>query len=266
MEAVEACKSLLRLSDMVGGVALRLRVVMTAVIKYYIFVHEKPSTTTMDSFRLLDLPTEVVLQITRAIDSRSSSTSSFPSNPHVQLLRFRATSFTFYKLLHTTLWQSRYFAFSPDYQEDESSDEQGGNPARRRRKRQSLRTFTRILKSSDALMANGGRTLPIFIPQINMYRVGQTGFKGEDSQELTACVELIERFAPHLTCAFFLELSLAKVAGDKLIAILHASPSLKTLRFNQCDIGPLRNLDLLSPFPALKALHVRRSITGLILY
>lgn len=224
-------------------------------------------------FRLLDLPSEVVILIAAAVDDRPVLNSTFPPNPCAELFHLRATASTFYRLIHPTLWRSR--SFQPrDIDDQESSDEseggRGGYSARRTRKRHSLKRFRSLLEKNDLLIAEGAeegneesKLLPINIAQVNFYGVGQTGLKGEDSGELSAVVSLVERLVPHLEIAFFFELDLGKTAGDALIKLLHSAPRLMSLRLNQCDIGPLRQLDLMPPFPALRTLHVSRSSLSL---
>jgi hypothetical protein len=211
-------------------------------------------------FRLLDLPTEVVISITQHCDNRlfkQQDVDTFPSNVGFEVLQLRLTNYQFYKLLNKLTWESRFFHYNPDYQQQDDDDQQD----KKTRYKKSLSKLLKIINSNQRLINKpNSRLLPIIINKIYFFRIAQSGFKGEDSNELSAAIKLIDLFSPTLTLAFFTELSLAKSVGDELISLLSTAPNLKTLRLNQCDIGSLRSIDKLlldhHPFPALRSLHV----------
>lgn len=201
-------------------------------------------------FRLLDLPSELVLQIIGHAAYRPA-TELFPEGPSSELLALSATSTLFNEFCRPHVW--RAISYAPIKRDLV-------RPAEFRQKR-NLRAL-RVLQQT--------RAIPIEFLQATH----PSGARGDDEEDVEAeqeaFVEIIEQLTREGLRVLFLKkvhlVGPAKLLGDRLVRAIAVSDSLTAVRFNQVEAGNAKVYVNLQPMPNLKTLqimHGARSLASL---
>ncbi|GAA6000525.1 hypothetical protein JCM10207_008052 [Rhodosporidiobolus poonsookiae] len=205
-----------------------------------------PSLPQPSPFRLLDLPTEVILTIITAVDERDPS-PTFPAGPPTDLLNLSLTSRWFHSLCHPLVWRSIRYTPEDEYR-----------PAEWREKRdlQALRSL--ILEREKAQRA----PFPVLQLSLTEPSLFDTLGSAEGQAEEDAYIEVIEAFArTTLQVLFLKEVEMSAANGAKLLAAVETSPRLSALRFNQVDFAPdpPGRVQSMGSLPRIKTLQVMHS-------
>ncbi|KAL8280080.1 hypothetical protein RQP46_007410 [Phenoliferia psychrophenolica] len=204
-------------------------------------------------FRLLDLPSELVLLIVYWVQLRPP-TELFPCGPSSELLALSETSTLFLSLCRPHAWRSLSYA---------PPKRSLVRPATWQRKR-GLRALLEIL--SEASVS------PLGLPQIECLQVTHPGGARNEPEEdveaeHAAFVTIIETLTQSgLRVLFLKSVYLAgpgKAEGDRLVQAIARSTSLTAVRFNQVEAGNEKlysNLALMPNLKTLQIMHGQRSL------
>ncbi|KAI5481584.1 hypothetical protein MNV49_002810 [Pseudohyphozyma bogoriensis] len=196
------------------------------------------SSTQQPPFRLLDLPTEIVLQIISLVSrNRPFESGEFPSGPSEELCSLSQASKQIHDICRPLVFQS----ISWKYQKRVNPRSLSWRAGR------GLRALLRLAEDS-------GRGLP---PIQMLSVVSSSRPNVEETEELDALSTLLAGLSPSLKVLWLRKISFDdRNDRETLLASIVSCSNLSAIRFNQVEAGSKKQMKSMAQLPALKTLQV----------